>query len=369
MRNKICCIFNLAPHYRAPIYQLMDKELGCDFYFGDTMENQIEPMRYRELKGFKKILKNKKLTASGFRWQVGAWKLLFMPYKHYIITGSPGILSNWIVALLARLYGKKTYAWTHGIKKPVKTKGDIFNKTFYRLCNKILLYGNYSKKIMMQEGFKEDKLIPIYNSLDHKMQLEIRDSLRQNNIFKNHFDNSDAVIMYIGRIQKSKKLDMLVHALKRLLEEGTCANLLFVGADMGDNEVSELVEELGLSKNVWFYGPCYKEQEIGNLFYNADVCVSPGPVGLTAIHSLGYGCPVITNDQFETQMPEHEAIIPGKNGDFFINDNLDSLVTTIKNWINLGLKTREKIRWQAYSTIDENWNPSCQLKILKSILQ
>lgn len=50
--------------------------------------------------------------------------------------------------------------------------------------------------------------------------------------------------------------------------------------------------------------------------YNADLCVSPGNVGLTAMHSLVFGCPVITHNCFEWQMPEFEAIQPGITGDF-----------------------------------------------------
>lgn len=35
MRMKILQQDNIGSHYRAAIYQLMDKELDCDFCFGD----------------------------------------------------------------------------------------------------------------------------------------------------------------------------------------------------------------------------------------------------------------------------------------------------------------------------------------------
>ena len=44
--------------------------------------------------------------------------------------------------------------------------------------------------------------------------------------------------------------------------------------------------------------------------------VSPGNVGLTAIHSLSYGTPVLTHNNFNNQMPEVESIQPGFNGYF-----------------------------------------------------
>ena len=80
-----------------------------------------------------------------------------------------------------------------------------------------------------------------------------------------------------------------------------------------------------LNQNVCFFGPCYDEFEIGMLIYNAALCVSPGNVGLTAIHSLSYGTPVISHNDFKHQMPEFEAIVPGETGAFFIANDLNSL--------------------------------------------
>ena len=368
MSTKICCIFNLAPHYRAPIFELMDQELQCDFYFGDKVGSHIKLMDVSRLEGYKKTLKNKRISKLGFLWQKGAWQLIFKPYKYYIITGSPGILSNWVLAILARLSGKKVYAWTHGLKRKTVTKADVFNKTFYQLCNKILLYGNFSKDLMIQEGFKDDKLIPIYNSLDYGHQLKIRENLTETPIYKEHFKNDYPVLIYIGRIQKSKKLDLLVKALSKLWDQNIPCNLVFVGADVENNNIPNLVQEYGMAENVWFYGPCYDENEIGRLLFNADVCVSPGPVGLTSLHALTYGCPVISNDDLINQMPEYEAIRPGRNGDLFVNDNFNSLVETIKKWINLDTKIREEVRIEAYTVIDKSYNPFYQVKILKQLL-
>ncbi len=51
MSDKICCILNLAPHYNAPIYKLLDQELKCDFFIGDRITSPMKLMDYYELKG------------------------------------------------------------------------------------------------------------------------------------------------------------------------------------------------------------------------------------------------------------------------------------------------------------------------------
>lgn len=85
---------------------------------------------------------------------------------------------------------------------------------------------------------------------------------------------------------------------------------------MRKQQLQQQVKSYNLANNIWFYGACYDEIKNAALIYNADLCVSPGNVGLTAMHSMVFGTPVITHNDFKWQMPEFEAIEPGKTGDF-----------------------------------------------------
>ena len=346
----------------------MDKELECDFYFGDKVDSPIKLMDYSTLKGYKKTVKNVRILKTGFIWQTGVWSLIFKPYKHYIVTGSPGFLSSWIFLLLAIPLNKKVYAWAIGMSGNTTTAGKLLQKIFFRLCNKVLLYGEFSKTFMIQEGFKKSKLITIYNSLDYENQLQVRNKLSESTIYKDHFKNDYPILVYIGRIQKRKKLDLLIKALKKLNDEKSFCNLVVIGPDVGNNDIPNLAKEYNLEEKVWFYGPSYDEQEIGNLLYNSDVCITPGILGLTAIHSLTYGTPVISNDDFANHGPEFEAVEPGITGDFFKIDDLEDLSSKISLWINLDPIKRDQVRANAFKTIDEVFNPLNQIDILKKLI-
>lgn len=367
MNKKICCIFNYAPHYRFPIYKLMDKELDCDFYFGHTVNSPIKKLDYNRLTNYKKEVRNHWIFNTTFIWQFKVWPLVFKRYKYYILTGEPSILSNWLIMILGRLLGKKVLVWSHGMKGDPKKKADWFELYFYKLTSKILLYGNHSRNVMLRRGFSKDKLVCIYNSLDHDKQIKIRSNLTYTDIYKNHFKNDSPTLLFIGRIQESKKLDLLIEALTILNNEGVECNLVFVGRDLGDNNVKEMVLNKNLSDKVLFYGPCYDEDKLGELIYNATVCVSPGSVGLTAIHSLAYGTPVISHDNFYEQAPEHEVITKGKTGDFYKYGDIDHLCETLKKWLRIDGKLREDIRKNCYDIIDRKWNPKFQLKILDEV--
>jgi glycosyltransferase involved in cell wall biosynthesis len=365
--SNICCIFNVASHYRSPIYKLIDQELKCDFFIGDRVEMPLKLMPYNELTGFKKTLKYTPLLGK-FYWQKQSVGLAFLNYKHYIITGEPFCVSTWFILLITKLLGKKTYLWTHGwYGDETPTKKNL-KKLFFGLSSKVLLYGDYARNMMIKEGFTPEKLICIYNSLDYDSQIKVRDHLSATAIYSNHFKNNYPVLFYIGRIQKAKKLELLIDALNTLNNKGIKCNLIIIGQETDDTSIQKIVSEYKLDKQVWLYGPCYEENEISELIYNADLCVVPGDIGLTVMHSNVYGTPVVTHNNFSKHGPEFEAITQGITGDFFKEDDLEDLCNKIIAWTNLSADRREFVRQKCYSILHEKYNPHVQINIIKNVL-
>ena len=44
--NNVCCSLNFAPHYREEIFLRMEKDLDCDFFFGDKTYGAINKIDY-----------------------------------------------------------------------------------------------------------------------------------------------------------------------------------------------------------------------------------------------------------------------------------------------------------------------------------
>lgn len=368
MENKICCIFNLAPHYNATTYTLMDKELKCDFYIGDRVPYSIKLMKYDSLKGYKKSLRYKSIFGD-FYFQFGAISLALKPYKHYILTGEPHCISTWIILLINRLTGRKSYLWSHGWYGNESGLKKIIKKLFFGLSNIVLLYGDYARNLMIEEGFNPKKLVTIYNSLDYDTQIQIRKDLIITSIYKNHFANQYPVLLYIGRIQNRKKIELLIDAIKELHIRKSPCNLILIGKHTDETNIQELVTEYGLDEYVWHFGPCYDESVLSELIFNADLCVVPGDIGLTVMHSYVYGLPVVTHNNFSNHGPEFEAIEANVTGDFFIEDSVEDLCIKIKNWINIDEEKRDSIRKKCYMVIQDKYNPNKQIEILKNIFQ
>lgn len=366
-KNSICCVFNYGSHYRESIFQLMDKELACDFYLGDSLLEKIAPMDYDSLSGYKKLLKNKKFIGNYF-WQTGAFSTLMQPYKHYIIDGEPYNISNWVILFFAKLFGKRVYTWTHGWYGRESSVKKCVKKIFFSMAYHNFLYGDYAKNLMIAEGFSSRKLSCIYNSLDYENQLKYRINAKTSSIYSEYFKNEYPNLIFSGRLTKSKRLDMLLIALVQLKNNNQYVNLTLIGPPDIENDLVLLTNKLDLKNEVWFYGECYDELKLSELIFNADLCVSPGNVGLTAIHSLMYGTPVLTHNHFPNQGPEFEAIIDGITGCFYKFNNQKSLEESISMWI-FNDKDREQIRHNCYEIIDNHYNPYFQIQVLKDTIQ
>jgi glycosyltransferase involved in cell wall biosynthesis len=347
----------------------MADEFDCDFYFGDTVFQKIRKFEELDLPGYQGTLKAKRTHIKGFIWHSGMLQVLKWKYTHYIITGDSYSFLNWIIIYYCVITGKKVYLWGHGLHEPVKGYFNrLFHKAFYRNASGIFLYGEYALPYMKDIGCRENKLYIIHNSLDTEKLESLYVETGSTNVYRNFFGNSNPVLLYIGRIQKRKKLDLLLFAMDRIKKNGKVVNLVVIGNNEDDDGIMSLSEKLNLSENIWFYGECFDEKRNAELIFNADVCVCPAEVGLTCIHSLSFGTPVITNDDYSRQMPEFEAIIPGETGGFYKTDDINDLARIILQWVDKNILEREHVRTIARNTIREQWSVTYQIDVFKKAL-
>lgn len=367
--KKICFVFNQAPQYVEASYVLFDQTLDIKWCFG-TVADGIKEMdhnllkdvtvfktifskrnNFYRLKGLEKISRDKEIGA-------------------YVLIGDFHLLSVWKLPYLIKINNSsaKIIFWTHGWYGRESFIKKLIKKVFFAPADDILLYGNYAKQLMIQNGYDERKLHVIHNSLNHNAQVKLRESLCESSILSNHFKNGFPVLVVIGRLTERKYLHLLIEAVANLNSKGACYNILFIGDGPARCQLEELARTMNLTERVWFYGACYDEKTNAELLFNSDLCIVPGDIGLTAIHALTFGVPVISHNCFIYQGPEFEAIKPGVTGNFFEHNNVESLVETITKWFTTPSYNRDTIRKACYFEIDNYWTPEYELDILKKVL-
>lgn len=363
--KKICIASITASHYRKRIYCLLDIELNCDFIFGidDSTVKRLDTSLLNRTRN----IQNKYFFNSNWYQQKGLFNLI-KGYDVIINDLSVFCFSAWVLLFYSKFSGQKVYNWDHGLYGREGFVKKLIKRAYFGLADGSLIYGNYARNLMIKHGFDGDKLHVIHNSLDYDQQLIIRNSMNFTDIYTSHFGNNNPVLCFIGRLTNVKKLDQIIDALSILKSKGKYYNVVFIGDGSEMLNLTKKVLELQLTDQVWFYGACYDEKINAELIYNADLCVAPGNIGLTAIHAMMFGCPCLTHNDFTWQMPEFEAIRDGFTGTFFERDNVSDLSHTISKWFDENLYKRTEIREACFVEIDNNWNPHNQIEIIKKVI-
>ena len=364
--DRICCFFNHPSHYRKSIYSLMDAKLHCDFFFGDEAPS-IKEMDCSVLNNVTRV--HYGFVCKKILYVKGVIKPLVKKYDTIVVTPATNSITHWLLLFLFKLVPKKRiFFWTHGLYGNESKRQLFFKKLMYKNATGIFLYGSYAKKIMIDNGFDASRLHVVYNSLNYEEQLALRKITKRSSIYRDYFENDNPTIILIGRIYKRKKIELLIDAVEQLNKKYFMVNVVIVGDGSDKDELFRLTCEKNINKQFWFYGACYDERVNAELICNSDLCVVPGDIGLTALHAMTFGVPVISHDYFPTQGPEFEIITPGVTGAFFKNGDATSLSEAIYKWLNSSTYSRDSIRQQCYSFVDEKWNPQAQIKIFEKVL-
>jgi len=379
MSNKkplVLFLNNIAPLYRKNVWTkyLESEKMNLNFFFGKETSSGIKTINFNEQKlrphAHKiNILKNVYIKQYLVWQNFNIFNWIKKKPQTIILLGEFNILSNWFITLFARINNIEIVSKGHGMYGNEKGIKLLARKSFLKICNKHLVYEKHGKSILSKNGIDPDTIHILFNSLDYEKQKKYRElipSLNKSEILHFFAKPELPTLIFIGRLTKVKKLELVIEAAK-IIHKDTPINLLIVGNGTEKRNLEKLASENLNSDYYYFYGESYDEAVNNNLIAVSELCVSPGNVGLTAIHSLSYGTPVCTHSNLMEQMPEAEAITDKVNGILFEQDNVESLKNAILWWIN-NTKDRQKVREKCYSVIDTYYNPNYQKKVIENLI-
>ena len=373
--KKVLFFTNIFPHYRFAIWKKLinSKTFDLEIYFSQNNPLGVHSPELKDIFTSNEIsklhlIKNYWIKKKVLIWQSKIIKtVLFNEFDYLLLLGEMNVVSSWISILIVKLRGKKIYMWSHGLYGNESFLKKYFRLQFLKQSDFIFLYENRAKLLLQQNGFNETRLAVVYNSLNYDLFEKLFKRLLKTD--KNDFitffkDNSLPTIIFVGRLTKIKRLPVLIEAVRKLNKIKISYNLLIVGSGE-DQEYLENTYDSIIDKGwLYFYGKCFDENRTSELIYHSDLCISPGNIGLTAIHSLSYGTPVASHGNFKNQMPEAEAIINGENGFLFEENNSADLANKIDIWfLNNSNIDKDLIR----RIIIKKYNPENQMHIFEKM--
>ena len=368
--STVLFITNVAPHYREELWRELAEryENGLSLVFGKSKAG-IKELDFQSILNHNSNISRVKNIYLGRHliYQLISLKLLFKRWDTVIITGEVQVLSNWLYATYFRYFCfTRTVVWTHGLygnESFLKRKMRVF---FYSLFSYILVYNRRSKGLLLQEGLPLNKVSVIYNSFFYHFLKEKSAQVRKD-IFK---DNTSIFrLIFIGRITKQKNLELVLEALVFLKEKHIKCEFHLIGSGSHLKNIINVARSKNVQEAIVHHGEIYDLNQSSKIIQKCHLGVSPGNVGLTAVHLISLGVPVVTHNDQKRQMPEYEIIRSGTTGSLFIKDNPLSLANEILFW-------RRKLVSQNYPDsnemrmeIDNYYNPRYQMSVIEQVIK
>jgi glycosyltransferase involved in cell wall biosynthesis len=368
--------YNCIAHYRTRIFELLSHNKNIEFTIIADKEPDIPFLKTFE-ESDNRFIRTK--YSKNYKFRIPKIPEIYFQPKtiYYIIKERPDCLislgtiyslTSWASLLTAKLLGIPCIVWGHGLLEEEKGVKWLMRKTFYKLADAQLLYGHYAKKLLVDKGFAEEKLFVVYNSLDFDTQVEIEKTITTAQIdnFKNEHNISpnSKLLVFTGRLQPVKKLDQLVKATALLNETGVDTHLAFIGDGQQRQYLEQLATDSGIQDKVHFLGASYDEAFIGLVFKASDLCIIPSGAGLTIMHAMVYGTPVLLSDNLAQHFPEWEAVVEGKTGFYYKTDDIADMVN--KATQALQSDNKSDIRQNCLKVIHEKYNPYVQEQVFEA---
>ena len=339
-RTKVVLVQCVCPHYRVPVFKKLAEVVDLKLYYGKgekkgALKNaeNIEGFDRQEL--FSIVIK--------FRFRDIYFRFVFSPtllfhicqdYPDVIISeGITNIINLVFIWFYCKLCKVGLIVWDSGRRKE-KPKS-IFRKLIEPLyvlilkqAKAIIAYGTVAKDYFLSLGIEAEKIFIAQNTIGVEKCLRELEKLKKDSSkieekrrilgLKNK-----KVILYVGALEKRKRVENLIVVFEKLKREVPNIVLLIIGDGPERARLERLVSVRKIS-SCFFLGEVI--EGVSTYFLLCDVFVQPGWNSLAIIEAMAYEKPVVT---VSYGGPEYEIIENNKDGIIVRRDDIEQLKKSI----------------------------------------
>ena len=337
---KVAMSQRICPEYRIPVFKEISKNPEIDFtlYFGDgttTGSNKNAEV----IKGFKHC---KLFTISKmFNYNGEKYRAFHPMLPFHIIIGNydvvitePGtnIFNNLFIFPLCKIFGIKFIWYTAGNPSSLSLLKKIMmpiTKIMMNYSDACITYNSVADSDLLKAGVPQFKIFRAQNTIDSTSIKEKAEEFHETvTDFKKELKiNNSKVVLYIGGIEKRKKIINIIKSVGLLNIKGLDVKVLIVGdgpyLEILKNQLSDVESDFTL-----FVGR--KVDDAALYILASDIVVLPGEGGLAINHAFACGRPCIATEAAEGAAV-YDYIIDGYNGYVVPQDDIVSLSGKLEN--------------------------------------
>lgn len=318
--------------YRVPVFRDLAQRPGIDLkvFYGTTggIPN-VAPEGFEAIAvpRFERRLGGQIIMFQGAEWSYASRRVSDV----VVFRWSPRSLSLLPALIRAKLAGVATVLWGHGFSKTDRPWWQQARKSLADLATAVVLYDPRTRQMLIDEGWDACRLFVAINSLDSRDIDAARNSwineLDRLAQFRKEFSlNARPVVLFVSRLDPRNRVDLLIRATARLVPELPDIRTVIIGnGERERRRLRSLASEMQIENNVVFRDGIYDEMALAPWFLTASVFCYPENVGLSLLHSLWYGLPAVSSENWACQNPEFVALENGINGFTYAHRDVKSL--------------------------------------------
>lgn len=208
---------------------------------------------------------------------LGQWPYFhFFPAKAFSLLGASGLSADW------------WETWQHHWLDYYGTRGRLgmlIERVCARVPTRVVAISERGSDQLSGLGVASARIAVIHNGIDWQRIQEAKP------------DDRASDLIYLGRLQPHKNVDLLLRSLSLLGDRGMPLSLAIVGDGPQRDALEVLAAELNLTSQVRFYGAIGSDDEVYGLLKSSCVFVHPstkeGGGSITSLEANAAGLPVI----------------------------------------------------------------------------
>lgn len=218
-----------------------------------------------------------------------------------IVDLNPRSITAWMLLVVRRALKKRTLVWGHlHPRAGSETRTASIRRAMRRIATGTVSY-TYSDQDAARDELPGQPVWAATNALYRAEDIHPSES-------PDTAERTDVV--YVGRFEPAKKVDLLVKAFAAAAENHPDLRLRLVGDGSRRRYLEELSRQLSVADKVHFEGWVDGVAALGDFYARAVCSVSPGFAGLGLTQSLGFGVPMVVARD-EPHSPEIELARTG----------------------------------------------------------
>jgi len=185
-----------------------------------------------------------------------------------------------------------------GKKNTKKIFDYFFGYIMLKKASAVIAMNSYEENFYKKLGINKDKIFLVGNGINlEEIQKVNIGAFRK----KLGIESDSKIIMYLGRINKTKNIDIIINLANKLIlnNKSFKFKIIIIGPDEGDlSRLKKLAKKLNVLDSVYFYGPIYDIKSKYSALNDADIFIQPSKLEgfpTNVIEALALGKPVVVN--------------------------------------------------------------------------